>query len=197
MYFGPTMLPTARISKEGKGLVLASSASDGPPFMKSAQVNVLAGIWMIVLHGTWMTVLLTVTVPPKRAGAVVCGHLALSESTVASWMNPVTSKPWILSRVAPKTDGVGRVGVTKGDTAPLGGLAVPPPFAFATPPASANTARLRSATLATILARRRLGVFSSCMCSSHIAGRRECRALLSQGEGPLGTSRNAREVSQN
>src|SRR3954451_5764935 len=59
-----TMLPTTRISKDGYGV--SFSASDGPPWIMSAHVIVLAGIWTIMLHGTTTWMPLIVTVPPRR-----------------------------------------------------------------------------------------------------------------------------------
>ena len=100
------------------GLVAAS------PLTKSAQVSVLAGIWMIVSQGTVTVRLLSVTVPPKR-WASRPGQAA--PSTVASWMNPVSSNPW-MSLGSTENAGSGRVGVMRaaGRMAPCGGFAVPP-----------------------------------------------------------------------
>src|SRR4051794_14147574 len=130
-----TMLPTTRTSKDGNGLSL--SASDGPPFTMSAHVIVLAGIWMIMLHGTTIGVLLIVTVPPRRWGSVTSGQALLSALTVASWMKPVSSKPWT-SVVAVEKTGSGRVGVMNGEIAPWGGLAVPPLAYAMTAPATST-----------------------------------------------------------
>ena len=119
-----TMLPTTRTSNDGNGLSLR--ASDGPPWTMSAHVIVLAGIWMTMLHGTTIVVLLIVTVPPRRLACETSGHALLSPLTVASWMKPVSSKPWMPAG-ATLNSGSARVGVTNGDVAPGGGLAVPPP----------------------------------------------------------------------
>ena len=62
--------------------------------------------------------------PPQRS-AVASGHALLSALTVASWMKPVSSKPW-MSAGAIVNAGSGSVGVMKGETAPVGGFAVPP-----------------------------------------------------------------------
>src|SRR3954453_12192797 len=131
-----TILPTTRNSKDGYGL--SFSASDGPPWTMSAHVIVLAGICTIMLQGTTIVMLLIVTVPPRRLACVTSGQSLLSALTVASWMKPVSSKPW-MSAGAVVNAGSVRVGVTNGATAPAGGLAVPPPpFAYATtaPPIS-------------------------------------------------------------
>src|SRR3954467_3599363 len=93
MWLPATMLPTTWTSKDGNDESL--SASDGPPLTMSAHVNVLAGIWTIMLHGTTIFVPLIVTVPPRLCGLLTSGHAALSALTVASWMKPVSSKPWM------------------------------------------------------------------------------------------------------
>src|SRR3954452_20196336 len=133
-----TMLPTTRTSKEGNGESL--SASDGPPLTMSAHVIVLAGSWMTMLHGTTIFVLLIVTVPPRFCALLTSGHALLSALTVASWMKPVSSKPW-MSAVFVLNTGSGSVGVMNGDTAPAGGFAVPPPFAYATTAPATRMAR--------------------------------------------------------
>src|SRR3954462_7781824 len=132
-----TMLPTTRTSNDGNGESL--SASDGPPLTMSAHVNVLAGICTIMLHGTTIFVLLIVTVPPRLCGLLTSGQALLSALTVAFWMKPVSSKPW-MSAVAVLNTGSGSVGVMNGDTAPAGGLAVPP-FAYATTDPATSTAK--------------------------------------------------------
>src|SRR3954463_14259588 len=118
-----TMLPTTRTSNDGNGE--SFSASDGPPLTMSAHVIVLAGIWMIMLHGTTILVLLIVTVPPRLCGLLTSGHALLSALTVASWMKPVSSKPWMSVGVVVNA-GSGSVGVMNGETTPVGGFAVPP-----------------------------------------------------------------------
>src|SRR5664279_4549425 len=118
----PTMLPTACISKDVEAL---PSDRSGPPLTKSAQVKVLAGIWIVMLHGITIGPLFNVRVPPKRWASVVLGQLALVASTVALWMKPVSSKPW-MSPGRTEVTGSGNVAVTNGETAPLTGLAVPP-----------------------------------------------------------------------
>src|SRR5690349_1150593 len=110
-----TMLPTTRISKDGYGV--SFSASDGPPWIMSAHVIVLAGIWMTMLHGTTILMLLIVTVPPRRLSWVTSGQSLLSALTVASWMKPVSSKPW-MSPGGVVNNGSANVGVTNGATAP-------------------------------------------------------------------------------
>src|SRR3954467_1086471 len=88
-----TMLPTTRISNDGNGV--SFSASDGPPWIMSAHVIVLAGICTTTLHGTTIVMLLIVTVPPRRFACATSGQALLSALTVASWMKPVSSKPWM------------------------------------------------------------------------------------------------------
>src|SRR3954464_1613546 len=119
-----TMLPTTRISKDGYGL--SFSASEGPPWIMSAHVIVLAGICTIMLHGTTIWMPLIVTVPPRRLAWETSGQALLSALTVASWMKPVSSKPW-MSIGAVVNPGSGSVGVMNGDTAPAGGFGGPPP----------------------------------------------------------------------
>ena len=119
-----TMLPTARISKEGNGV--PSSASDGPPWTMSAHVIVLAGSCTTMLQGTTIVVLLIVTVPPRRLAWATSGHALLSSLTVACWMKPVSSKPWMSAGATLKSGSVS-VGVVNGETTPVGGFAVPPP----------------------------------------------------------------------
>src|SRR5450631_1560874 len=118
----PTKLPTACISKDGYP---APRVREGPSLMKSAHVMVLAGSWITVLHGIRIGPSFRVRVPPKRCGSVVFAQVALVASTVAVWMNPVSSKPWI-SAASTEVNGSGNVAVTNGATAPGGGLAVPP-----------------------------------------------------------------------
>src|SRR3954465_16022716 len=100
-----TMLPSARISKDGNGPepgttgwasararpVVPAAGPPGWPLRPAvlvptgvtptspltpvcgnsiAQLTVLAGIWMMVLHGTTMVMPLTLTVPPQRSGSV-------------------------------------------------------------------------------------------------------------------------------
>src|SRR3954467_82819 len=109
-----TMLPTTRTSNEGNGA--SFRASDGPPLTMSAHVIVLAGSWMTMLHGTTIFVLLIVAGPPRLCGLLTSGHGLLAALTVASWMKPVSSKPW-MSAVFVVNTGSGRVGVMNGDTA--------------------------------------------------------------------------------
>src|SRR5471030_2709591 len=90
--------------------------------MKSAQVKVLAGAWITMLQGITIGPWFSVKVPPKRCGSVVLGQFALVVSTVALWMKPVSSNPWIWAASAPSTLGSGSVGVIKGAIAPGGGL---------------------------------------------------------------------------
>ena len=66
-----------------------------------AQLTVLAGIWMMVLHGTIMVMPLTLTVPPHRSGSVMAGHRLLS--VVAAWMKPVTSNCGVGDATLPGT----------------------------------------------------------------------------------------------
>src|SRR3954452_9744951 len=124
-----TMLPTTRTSNDGNGESL--SASDGPPLTMSAHVNVLAGICTIMLHGTTIFVLLIVTVPPRLCGLLTSGQALLSALTVASWVKPVSSRPW-MSRVPVVTRGSGSVAVLNGETQRAAGLR-PPGFHYATP----------------------------------------------------------------
>src|SRR4051812_2637318 len=113
----------------------------------SAHVIVLAGIWTIRLQGTVTLMLLIVTLPPQRALSVTSGHAVLSVLTVASWMKPVSSKPWISAGATEKT-GSGSVGIGFGATTPfVGGLAVPP-LAYATTAPAENTRRLRRPSIA-------------------------------------------------
>src|SRR3954462_7107302 len=126
-----TMLPTTRISKDGYGL--SFSASEGPPWIMSAHVIVLAGICTTMLQGTTIWMPLIVTVPPRRLSSATSGQAPWSALTVAAWMKPVSSKPW-MSAGAVVNAGSGSVGVMNGDTAPGGGLAGPPP-----PPAEGAT----------------------------------------------------------
>jgi hypothetical protein len=118
------MLPTTRISNDGNGVSL--SASDGPPWIMSAHVIVLAGICTTMSQGTTIVVLLIVTVPPRRLSWETSGQSLLSALTVASRMKLVSSKPW-MSAGGVVNAGSASVGVTNGETAPAGGLAVPPP----------------------------------------------------------------------
>src|SRR5207248_3052187 len=66
-----------------------------------AQLTVLAGIWMMVLHGTIMVMPLTLTVPPQRSGSAIAGHRLLS--VVAAWMKPVTSNCGVGEATLPAT----------------------------------------------------------------------------------------------
>src|SRR3954451_22783565 len=143
-----TILPTTRSSKDGYGL--SFSARDGPPCTMSAHVIVLAGICTIMLHGTTIVVPLIVTVPPRRLACVTSGQALLSALTVAFWMKPVSSKPWMSAGATEKT-GSGSVGTGFGATTPfVGGLAVPPPppLAYATTAPAAKTRRLMSPSVA-------------------------------------------------
>ena len=108
-----------------------------------------------MLHGTVIFVPFIVIEPPQRLCSATSGQALLSALTVASWMNPVSSKPRIRPGATEKA-GSGSVGIGFGATTPLvGGLAVPPPpFAEATTAPAASRSRLRSAMSA---ARRRLG----------------------------------------
>src|SRR3954452_18907847 len=89
----PTMLPTTCTSNEGNGAGAASSVSDGDWRTKSPQVKVLAGIWMVRLHGTVMVMLLITAVPPKVGGRGPGRELG--PSTVPCWRNPSPVKPLI------------------------------------------------------------------------------------------------------
>ena len=113
-YLPSTMLPAARISKDGKGRspvtagavggTTSESASPvwpvdctgGPPggteadtsgSKSCAQVRVLAGICTIVLHGTISSTPFTRTVPPARMGSLGV-QMAPAVSRVAASMNP-------------------------------------------------------------------------------------------------------------
>src|SRR3954451_12803991 len=124
MYRAPTWFPTNLSSRPLSGT--APGASE--PFTNCAQVRVFAGIWTIRLHGIVKTMPLSVTVPPQVS--------ASAEQPVPSRgptlsISPVLSKPCRLA-VATENGGSPRVGMTHGETAPLGGLAVPP-FATADP----------------------------------------------------------------
>ena len=143
-----TMLPTTRTSNDGNGLSFEARAT-GPPWTKSAHVIVLAGIWMTMLHGTTIVVLLIVTVPPQAVRpAATSGHALLSALTVASWMKPVSSKPW-MSAGATLNSGSARVGVTNGDVAPGGRLGrAAPPLAKATAAPATTRASPRTTAIA-------------------------------------------------
>jgi len=92
----------------------------------SAQVIVFAGIWTITLQGTVIFVLLIVTVPPQYFASATSGQALLSALIVASWVKPVSSKPWISAGATEKA-GSGSVGTGLAATTPLvGGFAVPP-----------------------------------------------------------------------
>ena len=92
----------------------------------SAHVSVLAGICTIMLHGTVIFVPFIVTVPPQWLLSLTSGHALLSALTVASWMNPVSSNPWMRAG-ATENAGSGSVGTGFGATTPfVGGFAVPP-----------------------------------------------------------------------
>lgn len=110
-----------------------------------------------MLHGTVIFVPFIVIEPPQRLCSATSGQALLSALTVASWMNPVSSKPRIRPGATEKA-GSGSVGIGFGATTPLvGGLAVPPPpppLAEATTAPAASRSRLRSAMSA---ARQRLG----------------------------------------
>src|SRR3954468_9178429 len=109
----------------------------------SAHVSVFAGIWTIRLQGTVIFVLLIVTLPPQYFLSATSGQAVLSALTVASWMKPVSSKPWMRAGATEKT-GSGSVGTGFGATTPLvGGFAVPP-LPYATTAPAAKTRRLRS-----------------------------------------------------
>src|SRR5476649_2456664 len=72
MRLAPTMLPIACISNEGEAPPSANDPKDGAgaagPLTKSAQVIVLAGSWIVILHGITTGPLFSVRVPPKRLG---------------------------------------------------------------------------------------------------------------------------------
>src|SRR4051794_37637714 len=109
----------------------------------SAQVSVFAGICTIRLQGTAIFVLLIVMLPPQNFWSATSGHALLSVLTVAFWMKPVSSKPWIRAGATEKT-GSGSVGIGFGATTPfVGGLAVPP-LAYAMTAPTEKTRRLRS-----------------------------------------------------
>src|SRR3954466_2473397 len=113
----------------------------------SAHVSVLAGICTIRLQGTVIFVLLIVTLPPQYFLSATSGQALLSALTVASWMKPVSSKPW-MSAGATENTGSGSVGTGFGATTPLvGGFAVPP-LAYATTAPAAKTRRLRTPIIA-------------------------------------------------
>src|SRR3954470_17518875 len=113
----------------------------------SAQVSVFAGICTTRLHGTAIFVLLIVMLPPQNFWSATSGHALLSVLTVAFWMKPVSSKPWIRAGATEKT-GSGSVGIGFAATTPLvGGFAVPP-LAYATTAPAANTRRLRRPSIA-------------------------------------------------
>src|SRR5512133_326375 len=104
----------------------------------SAHVIVLAGICTITLHGTVIFVLLIVTLPPQYFESATSGQAPLSPLTLASWMKPVSSNPWMRAGATEKA-GSGSVGTGFGATPPLvGGFAVPP-LAYATTAPAAKT----------------------------------------------------------
>src|SRR3981189_3107519 len=113
-----TWLPTTRTSNAGDGLAPLSVRSR-PPLTKSAHKNVLAGIWMVRLHGTMVVVLFIVTEPPQFDFGVP-GQALSAGLTTAFWMYPVESNPWIFAASTEK-GGLPRVGSTNGATARGGG----------------------------------------------------------------------------
>src|SRR3954452_25305948 len=148
----PTMLPTTCTSNEGNGAGAASSVSDGDWRTKSPQVKVLAGIWMVRLHGTVMVMLLITAVPPKLPGGVPGGQFV--PSTVACWRNPSSVNPWMPDG-GTENAGSASVGSVNRAAAPGTGRSVPtvtpppppgPGAALQSPPPARSTTTLSSAT---------------------------------------------------
>src|SRR3954447_19204487 len=133
----------------------------------SAHVSVLAGICTMRLQGTAIFVSLIVTLPPQNFLSATSGQALLSGLTVAFWMKPVSSKPWMRAGATEKT-GSGSVGMGLGATTPLvGGFAVPP-LAYATTAPAAKTRRLRTPIIAMRRRRvvRRFFVFTACLLAA-------------------------------
>src|SRR3954447_12624476 len=112
------MFPTRLSSRPVSGTAPGTSE----PFTNCAQVRVFAGICTIRLHGMVNTMPLSVTVPPQVS---VSAEQPVPSRGPRLSISPVLSKPCRLA-VATENGGAPRGGMTHGETAPLGGLAVPP-----------------------------------------------------------------------
>src|SRR3954471_4905209 len=166
----------------------------------SAHVSVLAGICTMRLQGTAIFVSLIVTLPPQNFLSATSGQALLSALTVAFWMKPVSSKPWMRAGATEKT-GSGSVGTGFGATTPfVGGLAVPPPppLAYATTAPAAKTRRLMSPSVAM----RRRRVLRSVLLLMHASLLlvQRVRAggpprLYGRGGGPVRCERRSRSAA--